>query len=59
MKQKRHADVEADKVAIAVTNGIMTLPGSIESLEEMDRVEDTVWAAPGVTAIIDNLPVGA
>ena len=56
---KRHADVEADKVSIAVANGTVTLSGSVESLEEMDRVEDAVWAAPGVTKVIDNLRVGA
>ncbi len=56
---KRHADVEAGKVSIAISNGTVTLTGSVGSLEEMDRVEDAVWAAPGVTKVIDNLRVGA
>ena len=54
---KRHADVEATKVAIAVNNGIVTLTGSVESFDEMDRIEDAVWAAPGVTKVVDNLRI--
>jgi osmotically-inducible protein OsmY len=55
---KRHADVEADKVSVAVVGGTVTLSGSVDSLEQMDRVEYAVWAAPGVTNVVDNLRVG-
>ncbi len=54
---KRHADLEATKVAIAVNNGTVTLTGSVESFDEMDRVESAVWAAPGVTKVVDNLRI--
>ena len=53
----RHAGVEASRVAVAVASGTVTLTGSVESIEEMDRVEDAVWAAPGVSKVIDNLRV--
>jgi len=55
----RHADVEASNVMVSVANGIVTLSGTVESMEEMDRVEDAAWAAPGVTRVIDNLRVAA
>ncbi len=54
---KRHADVEASKISVSVSDGTVTLSGTVESLEEMDRVEDAAWAAPGVSRIIDELRV--
>lgn len=53
----RHAVVEATKVSIAVHNGTVTLSGTVESFEEMDRIENAVWAAPGVTKVVDNLRI--
>lgn len=53
----RHADVEASKITISVSNGIVTLSGTVESMEEMDRVEDAAWTAPGVSKVVDNLRV--
>jgi len=55
----RHADVEASNVTVLVANGTVTLTGTVESMEEMDRVEDAAWTAPGVTKVIDNLRVAA
>jgi osmotically-inducible protein OsmY len=54
---QRHADVEAAKIAVIVSNGTVTLSGTVDSMAEMDRVEDAVWAAPGVTKVVDNLRV--
>jgi osmotically-inducible protein OsmY len=54
---KRHADVEASKISVSVLDGAVTLSGTVESLEEMDRVEDAAWAAPGVSKIIDELRI--
>ena len=54
---KRHADVEASKITVIALNGIVTLSGEVESLEEMERVEDAAWAAPGVVKVVDNLRV--
>ena len=53
----RHADVEASNVTVSVANGIATLSGTVESMEEMDRVEDAAWTAPGVSKVVDNLRV--
>lgn len=54
---KRHAEVEASKVTISASDGTVTLSGTVESLAEMDRVEDAAWAAPGVSKVVDNLSV--
>ena len=54
---KRHADVEASKIKVSVADGTVTLDGDVDSIEEMDRVEDAAWAAPGVHRIVDNLRV--
>ena len=56
---QRHADVEAANVTVTVANGTVTLSGTVDSMEEMDRVEDAAWTAPGVTRVIDNLRVAA
>jgi osmotically-inducible protein OsmY len=40
-----------------VTGGVVTLNGTVESMEEMDRAEDAARAAPGVTRVVDNLRV--
>ena len=52
-----HADVEASKITVSVSSGTVTLSGTVESLEEMDRVEDAAWAAPGVSKVVDDLRV--
>lgn len=54
---QRHVDVEASKVAVTVDKGKVILTGTVESLEEMDRIESAAWAAPGVTEVVDNLRV--
>jgi osmotically-inducible protein OsmY len=54
---KRHADIEASNINVAVHGGTVTLSGTVDSLAEMQRVERTAWAAPGVTKVIDNLRV--
>jgi osmotically-inducible protein OsmY len=55
----RHADIEAAKIGVTYANGVVTLSGTVESVEELDRVEGAAWAAPGVTSVIDNLRVAA
>lgn len=54
---QRHADIEASKIDVVVVDGTVTLSGTVESLVEMDRVEDAAWAAPGVSKVVDNLSV--
>lgn len=54
---KRHADVEANNISVMVSGGTATLSGVVESMSEMDRIESAVWAAPGVSRVIDNLRI--
>lgn len=54
---KRHADIEASKIQVMAVNGMVTLSGTVESIDEMDRVEHAAWTAPGVTTVVDNLRV--
>ena len=54
---KRHADIEASKIQVIAVNGLVTLSGTVESIDEMDRVEHAAWTAPGVTKVVDNLRV--
>jgi osmotically-inducible protein OsmY len=54
---KRHADIEASKITVSAYEGTVTLSGTVESLAEMDRIENAAWAAPGVSKVIDNLRV--
>ena len=53
----RHSNVEASKISVTVANGTATLSGTVESLEELDRVEAAVWSAAGVSSVVDNLRV--
>jgi len=53
----RHAQLEASKIDINVSGSEVTLTGTVESIEEMDRVEEAVWSAAGVTKINDELRV--
>lgn len=54
---KRHADIEATNVGVSILNGVVTLSGTVESMEEMDRIEAAAWTAPGVSRVVDNLHV--
>jgi len=52
---ERHAEIEAQCVRVRVLDGVVTLEGTAESLDEMDRIEQAAWAGPGVTNVINNL----
>jgi osmotically-inducible protein OsmY len=56
---KRHAEIEASRITVEVVNGMVTLSGAVESLAELDRVEDAAWDAPGITRVVNNLRVAA
>jgi osmotically-inducible protein OsmY len=56
---EHHADVEASKVSVEAVDGKVTLSGTVDSLAEMDRIENAVWAVPGVSELINNLYVAS
>jgi osmotically-inducible protein OsmY len=55
----RHAEREADHIAIEVDGGVVTLRGKVDSLAEHDAVIGTAIAAKGVARVIDRLDVAA
>ena len=56
---ERHADFEANNIKVTVSGGTATLlSGKVELMLEMDRIEYAVWAAPGVSRVVDNLRIG-
>lgn len=57
---KRAADLDADGVVVEVLgHGTVRLTGSVRTLGEQIRAENAAWAAPGVTAVENNIRVGA
>jgi len=54
----RHAEIESENVSVRVLDGVVTLEGTAESLDEMDRIEQAAWAGPGVVNVINNLRLG-
>lgn len=53
----RNADIEASHVKVDVDGGRVTLKGDVKAWYERKIVEDAVWAAPGVTEVVDNLRI--
>jgi osmotically-inducible protein OsmY len=53
----RHASIEAGRVKVSESNGTVTLSGTVGNYFEKDMIEDAVWAAQGVTKVIDKLEV--
>ena len=53
----RHAAIEASKVDVAIVDGKATLSGNVDAVVEKELIEDAVWSAPGVTAVINHLCV--
>ena len=56
---ERHAEIEASKITVKTLNGTMTLSGTVDSLAEMDRVENAAWSAPGISKLVNNLYVAS
>jgi osmotically-inducible protein OsmY len=54
---RRHAQIDADKIRVQVSDGTVTLEGEVESWRERDDAENAVWAAPGVLGVKDWLVV--
>jgi osmotically-inducible protein OsmY len=54
---KRHAEVEADNIRVAVADGRVTLEGKVKAWHERQLAEQAAWAARGVRAVEDRLYV--
>jgi osmotically-inducible protein OsmY len=54
---KRHADLDADKVHVTVSDGAVTLTGKVHSWHEREDAELAAWSAPGVTRVKNDLAI--
>lgn len=54
---RRSAAIDAEGVRISVTDGVVSLDGTVGSWAERAQIEGAVWAAPGVRTVHDNLRV--
>ncbi|HTJ65202.1 MAG TPA: BON domain-containing protein [Alphaproteobacteria bacterium] len=52
---ERHAEIEADNVAIQVENGKVLLSGAVHAAAERRAIERAAWSAPGVVDVVDNI----
>ncbi|WP_034295945.1 BON domain-containing protein [Herbaspirillum sp. RV1423] len=53
----RNAQIEADNVSVTVSGTRAVLGGHVKSWPEKNQAEDAAWAAPGVTAVVNNIVV--
>ena len=51
------AEVDAAKISVESTDGSVTLRGTVRTWAEHDDAIDAAWAAPGVTAVENDLAV--
>lgn len=56
---KRHAELDAHQISIEALEGKVILRGKVRSWAERGDAEQAAWSAPGVTAVDDQLAVGA
>ena len=49
--------VDASDIGIHVTNGIVTLTGTVDNLYQRQAAEDDAWSLPGVRGVVNELRV--
>jgi osmotically-inducible protein OsmY len=54
---ERDAKLDADNLAVATSNGAVTLTGRVRSWSEHDAAVAAAWAAPGVTTVHDHVTI--
>jgi len=54
---KRNAILDASQINVQADGGKVTLTGSVHTWAERDVAENVAWAAPGVSAVRDELKV--
>jgi osmotically-inducible protein OsmY len=54
---ERSAQLDSDAITFVISDGAVTLEGTVDSWAARERAEDTVWSAAGVRNVVDNLAV--
>lgn len=54
---KWEPSVNHEHIGVAVTNGIVTLTGTVSTITEKKLAEDTALKVPGVKGIVEHLKV--
>ena len=53
----RAANVDAKRIAVSTTDGVVHLSGAVRSYMEKEEAEQAAWSAPGVRKVVNNLQV--
>jgi osmotically-inducible protein OsmY len=53
----RSAEIDASRVRVESQDGKAVLSGTVRSLAEREEAQHAAWAAPGVTAVENNITV--
>lgn len=54
---RRSAEIDARRINVSVSDGRVRLTGNVHSWFERDEARRAAWAAPGVTAVEDQMAV--
>jgi len=54
---ERDAWVDADKITVTVTNGVVYLSGTVDSYTEKSYAESDAWSVEGVVDVVNNITI--
>jgi osmotically-inducible protein OsmY len=54
---KRNAVLDSKSIRVSVSDGTVTLDGTVDTWWARDTAEDAAWSAPGVRTVLDRLSV--
>ncbi len=54
---KRSAELDSNSIRVSVSDGTVTLKGTVDTWAARDTAEDAAWSAPGVRTVLDQLSV--